>query len=56
MEGRTGSRDRIGLGLSIVQSVATVHGATVSASSQPAGGLDVSVVIPRRLAARGRRP
>jgi signal transduction histidine kinase len=56
MEGRTGSRDGIGLGLSIVQSVATVHGATVSASSQPAGGLDISVVIPRRLAARSRRP
>jgi signal transduction histidine kinase len=55
MEGRTGSRDGIGLGLSIVQLVATVHGATVSASSQPAGGLEISVVIPRRLAARGRR-
>jgi signal transduction histidine kinase len=46
MEARTGSRDGVGLGLSITRSVATAHGATVTVRSQPEGGLDVSVVIP----------
>ncbi len=49
MEARTGVRDGVGLGLSIARSVATAHHATVTARSQPAGGLDISVVIPRRL-------
>jgi signal transduction histidine kinase len=52
MEARTGLRDGVGLGLSIARSVITAHGATVSARSQPDGGLDISVVIPRHLAAR----
>jgi signal transduction histidine kinase len=47
LEGRTGRSDGVGLGLSIAQSVATVHGAAVSARGQPDGGLDISVVIPR---------
>jgi signal transduction histidine kinase len=47
MEARTGVRDGVGLGLSIARSVLTAHGATVTARSQPAGGLDISVVIPR---------
>jgi signal transduction histidine kinase len=47
MESRTGSSDGVGLGLSIVRSVATAHHATVTARSQPGGGLAVSVVIPR---------
>ena len=47
MEARTGVRDGVGLGLSITRSVATAHHATVTARSQPAGGLDISVVIPR---------
>ena len=47
LESRTGLSDGVGLGLSIAQSVANVHGATVSARGQPAGGLDISVVIPR---------
>jgi signal transduction histidine kinase len=47
MESRTGSSDGVGLGLSIVRSVATAHDATVTARSQPGGGLAISVVIPR---------
>ena len=45
--GRDGTRDGAGLGLSIVQSVARAHGASVSVRSQPAGGLNVLVVMPR---------
>jgi signal transduction histidine kinase len=44
--GRTGVRDGVGLGLSIARSVVTAHRATVTARSQPAGGLAISVVIP----------
>ena len=47
MEARTGVRDGVGLGLSIARSVVTAHRATVTARSRPAGGLDISVVIPR---------
>ncbi|HEX3715945.1 MAG TPA: HAMP domain-containing sensor histidine kinase [Trebonia sp.] len=47
MEARTGVRDGAGLGLSIARSVVTAHRATVTASSQAAGGLSVCVVIPR---------
>ena len=46
MEARTAVRDGVGLGLSIARSVATAHHAIVTASSQPAGGLDISVLIP----------
>jgi len=53
LETRTGVRDGVGLGLSIARSVVTAHGATVTARSQPAGGLDVSVLLPRHLAANG---
>jgi len=48
MEARTGVRDGAGLGLSIARSVVTAHRATVTARSQPAGGLEISVVIPPR--------
>jgi signal transduction histidine kinase len=48
MEARTGARDGVGLGLSIARSVVTAHRATVTASSQPAGGLDIAVLIPHR--------
>jgi signal transduction histidine kinase len=51
MEPRTGVHDGVGLGLSIARSVITAHRATLTARSQPAGGLDISVVIPRDLAA-----
>jgi signal transduction histidine kinase len=54
MEARTGVRDGVGLGLSIARSAATSHHATVTARSQPAGGLDISVVIPRGLAAESQ--
>ena len=47
MQPRTGVRDGVGLGLSIARSVVTAHRATVTVRSQPAGGLDISVVIPR---------
>jgi signal transduction histidine kinase len=47
MEARTGARGGFGLGLSIARSVITAHRATVTARSQPAGGLDISVVIPQ---------
>ena len=46
-QARADVRDGVGLGLSITRSVATAHRATVTARSQPAGGLDISVVIPR---------
>jgi signal transduction histidine kinase len=46
MQARTGVRDGVGLGLSIARSVGAAHGATVTARSQPAGGLDISVMIP----------
>jgi signal transduction histidine kinase len=51
MDSRTGLSDGFGLGLSIARSVVTAHRATVSARSQPDGGLDISVVIPRDFAA-----
>jgi signal transduction histidine kinase len=54
MEARTGVRDGAGLGLSIARSVITAHRATVTARSQPDGGLDISVVIPRDLAAESQ--
>ncbi|MGH9040053.1 MAG: sensor histidine kinase [Acidimicrobiia bacterium] len=44
---RTGGHDTgIGLGLSIVRSVASAHGDRVSAHTRSGGGLDVEVVIP----------
>ncbi len=54
MQARTGARDGVGLGLSIARSAAAAHRATVTARSQPAGGLDISVVIPRGLAAESQ--
>jgi signal transduction histidine kinase len=47
METRTGTDGGVGLGLSIAKSVLTAHRAAVTARSQPDGGLDISVVIPR---------
>jgi signal transduction histidine kinase len=43
---RAGSPDGAGLGLSIVRSVATAHHGQVSARSLPAGGLEISVLLP----------
>ncbi len=56
MQTRTGGLDGAGLGLSITRSVVTAHRATVTARSQPAGGLDISVVMPRHLAVAPRPP
>jgi signal transduction histidine kinase len=54
MEARTGIRDGVGLGLSIARSVIRAHRATVTIRNQPAGGLDISVVIPRHRAAKSQ--
>ena len=51
MQARTAALDGAGLGLSIAHSVVTAHRATITARSQPAGGLDITVVIPRCAAA-----
>jgi len=44
---RTG-HDGFGLGLALVSSIAAVHGGTVNATAVPAGGLDITVRLPRR--------
>ena len=43
---RTGSDRGAGLGLSIVRSVASAHGGTVTAKALPGGGLEVRVELP----------
>jgi signal transduction histidine kinase len=40
--------DGFGLGLTLVSSIAAVHGGTVHAIAVPAGGLDITVRLPRR--------
>jgi signal transduction histidine kinase len=50
-----GSVPGTGLGLSIVRSVATAHQGTVAARSRPAGGLDVTVLLPGTPAGRPGR-
>jgi signal transduction histidine kinase len=40
--------DGFGLGLTLVSSIATVHNGTVHATAIPAGGLDITVRLPRR--------
>ncbi|HEY2508971.1 MAG TPA: ATP-binding protein [Streptosporangiaceae bacterium] len=44
---RANYRDGHGLGLSIVRAIATAHGATIAAESQPGGGLSVQVAFPQ---------
>ncbi len=47
LDGRRGRRkDGHGLGLSIVRAIATAHGAAISASALPGGGLSVEVTFP----------
>jgi signal transduction histidine kinase len=41
--------DGFGLGLTLVSSIAAVHGGTVEATAMPTGGLDISVRLPRRV-------
>ena len=49
---RTTQTDRIrhgdghGLGLAIVQAIASAHGATIDASARPTGGLEITVTFP----------
>ena len=43
---RIGHPDGNGLGLAIVQAIATAHGATLTARAQNSGGLDVTVTFP----------
>jgi signal transduction histidine kinase len=40
--------DGFGLGLTLVSSIAAVHGGSVDATAVPTGGLDISVRLPRR--------
>jgi signal transduction histidine kinase len=47
---RSGQRDGRGLGLSIVQAVATAHGADLTLQAGPSGGLDVEICFPAPLA------
>jgi signal transduction histidine kinase len=44
---RTGHGEGVGLGLSIVDAIATAHGAEVKLTPLPAGGLAVTVAFPR---------
>ena len=46
-EQRLNPREGVGLGLSIARAIGLVHGATLVAHSQPDGGLDISVTLPR---------
>ena len=57
LNGPAASGPGMGLGLSIVRSVTTAHHGTVTARSRPAGGLDVSVLLPAApVAALGSAP
>ena len=38
-----------GLGLTLVTSIASLHGGTVAATALPTGGLDITVRLPRRV-------
>jgi len=55
VEERTSTRDGAGLGLAIVRSIGTAHGASVEAHSLPAGGLRILVTLPEA-AGDGRGP
>lgn len=52
---RTGHRDGLGLGLSIVAAIASAHDAALAVRARPEGGLDVEVHFPLR-AAPSRQP
>jgi signal transduction histidine kinase len=49
-------RDGLGLGLTIVQSIADAHNATVAARARPGGGLAVEVRFPASVSTRGAVP
>ncbi|MGA2927746.1 MAG: ATP-binding protein [Solirubrobacteraceae bacterium] len=44
---RTGSQDGVGLGLSIVQTIAIAHSGTLALHARPQGGLRVAIELPR---------
>lgn len=46
LEGPTASRDGVGLGLAIVQAIASSHDATITAGPRPGGGLEIDVAFP----------
>ncbi len=48
LSGRAGPPDGVGLGLSIVRSVAAAHRGQVTARHRSARGLEVSVLLPAR--------
>ena len=56
--GRTGRRDGLGLGLSIVGAIAEAHGAWLQANARPGGGLGVHIGFPQPgpTAAAGSEP
>ena len=57
LDGPAAGGPGMGLGLSIVRSVTIAHHGTVTARSRPAGGLDVSVLLPAApVAAPGSAP
>jgi signal transduction histidine kinase len=43
---RTGNREGVGLGLSIVRAIADAHDAAVEIRPRPEGGLDIEVAFP----------
>ena len=53
--GRTGGRDGLGLGLSIVRAIADAHNARLHVRARPGGGLDILVRFPRVPPARPDR-
>ncbi|RVX40727.1 signal transduction histidine kinase [Nonomuraea polychroma] len=52
---RTDRPDGLGLGLSIVEAIATAHDATITTTPRPEGGLTVTVTFPPIGGAGGRR-
>jgi signal transduction histidine kinase len=54
-EQRLNSSDGVGLGLSIANTIARAHDATITARPRPGGGLELSVTIPQARA-DGARP
>jgi signal transduction histidine kinase len=56
VEERTSTRDGAGLGLAIVRSIGTAHGASVEVHSLPAGGLRITVALPAAADGRGPGP
>jgi signal transduction histidine kinase len=53
LEGDRIERPGFGLGLSIVDAIAKAHGATLTASAPPEGGLDIEVAFPASKASGG---